>query len=390
MVQLEQQFRVGELVWAKFSNYPYWPGYIKKILDNNTFEVYYFGDDEKSIEQKDKLKKWREYFDEAIKGNIEDDNYLFSLGVAMMVQERDQRVRNHKQFINNVTPEQKKEIIDEMKEFLLFSKNGNAKNILLRRGKKKPAITTKDLLKDIKPMKEQIDKSFSELKKILDKYNNTIKEDNNKMIGRKTSLALSTANMSLRKYNKKYQEIIEPFKKNIFDNLNTEEPSKLITPLSEYLKKLKKQKLSRNCLNFYEIHNLFIDIFRKIFGLEINISVEEFYIYLRKNQNIPIGKRRIYNEKLFNDSKRMFYRNLLVKFISSIYFYIPNELIEILVGYIETYSWNYNNSKLNDDYINIIEKVVNEIMENNKERNQWNIIKKGRCNGEIITTYTLV
>ena len=86
----------------------------------------------------------------------------------------------------------------------------------------------------------------------------------------------------------------------------------------------------------------------------------------------------------------MFYRNLLVKFISSIYFYIPNELIEILVGYIETYSWNYNNSKLNDDYINIIEKVVNEIMENNKERNQWNIIKKGRCNGEITTVYTLI
>ena len=390
MVQLETQFRAGELVWAKFSNYPYWPGYIKKILDNNTFEVYYFGDDEKSIEQKDKLKKWREYFDEAIKGNIEDDNYLFSLGVAMMVQEKDQRVRNHKQFINNVTPEQKREIIDEMKEFLLFSKNGNAKNILLRRGKKKPTITTKDLLKDIKPMKDQIDKSFSELKKILDKYNNTMKEDTHKLLGRKTSLALSTANMSLRKYNKKYQEIIEPFKKNIFDNLDTEEPSKLITPLGEYLKKLKKQKLSRNCLNFYEIHNLFIDIFRNIFGLEINISVEEFYIYLRKNQNIPVGKKRIYNEKLFNDSKRMFYRTLLSKFISSIYFYIPNELIDILVGHIETYCWNSNNSKLNDDYINIIEKVVNQIIENNKERNEWNIIKKGRCNGEITTVYTLI
>ena len=348
MVQLEQQFRVGELVWAKFSNYPYWPGYIKKILDNNTFEVYYFGDDEKSVEPKDKLKKWREYFDEAIKGNIEDDNYLFSLGVAMMVQERDQRVRNHKQFISNVTPEQKKEIIDEMKEFLLFSKNGNAKNILLRRGKKKPSLTTKDLLKDIKPMKDQIDKSFSELKKLLEKYNNSIKVDTNKMLGRKTSLALTTANMSLRKYNKKYQEIIEPFKGSIFDKLDTEEPSKLIPPLGEY------------------------------------------YIYLRKNQNIPIGKKRIYNEKINNESKRVFYRNLLTKFISSIYFYIPNDFIEGLVGYIETYCWNSNNSKLNDDYINIIEEVVNEIMNNNKERNQWNIIKKGRCNGEIVTVYSLI
>ena len=222
MVQLEQQFRVGELVWAKFSNYPYWPAYIRKILDNNTFEVYYLGDDEKSVEPKDKLKKWREYFDEAIKGNIEDDNYLFSLGVAMMVQEKDQRVRNHKQFISNISEEQKKEIIEEMKEFLQFSKNGDAKNIFLKRGKKKQMITTKDLLKDIKPMKDQIDKSFNELKKLLDKYNNTIKEDNRKILGRKTSLALSTANMSFKKYNKKYQEIIEPFKKNIFEQMDTE------------------------------------------------------------------------------------------------------------------------------------------------------------------------
>ena len=327
MVQLEQQFRAGELVWAKFSNYPYWPGYIKKILDNNTFEVYYFGDDEKSIEPKDKLKKWREYFDEAIKGNIEDENYLFSLGVAMMVQERDQRVRNHKQFITNVTPEQRKEIIDEMKEFLLFSKNGNAKNILMRRGKKKPTLTTKDLFKEIKPLKDQIDKSANELKKILEKYKDTF-HDTKKLLGRKTSLALSSANTSLKKYKKKYQEIIEPFKSNVFDKFDTEEPSQLITPLGDYLKKLKRQKLSRNCLSYYEIYNLLIDVLINVFGY--------------------------------------------------------------VVGYIETCCWTYNSSKFNDEYINIVEKVINEIMNNNKERNKYNKIKKGKCNGETKTIYTLI
>ena len=386
MVQLEQQFRAGELVWAKFSNYPYWPGYIKKILDNNTFEVYYFGDDEKSIEPKDKLKKWREYFDEAIKGNIEDENYLFSLGVAMMVQERDQRVRNHKQFITNVTPEQRKEIIDEMKEFLLFSKNGNAKNILLKRGKKKPVISTKDLLKDIKPLKDQVEKCSNELKKIFEKYNEQFK-DSKKMLGRKTSLALSTANIALKKYNKKYQEIIEPFKTSIFDKLDTEEPGKLITPLGEYLKKLKKQKLSRNCLSFYEIYNLLMNIFINVFGYEPKLSLEEFYIYIRKNQNIQIGKKHIYNEKISSESKRYFYRNLIYKLITSIYYYLPNDFLDRLVGYIETCCWTSNNSKLNDDYINIVEKVINEIMNNNKERNQYNIIKKGNCNGEVKTVY---
>ena len=239
-------------------------------------------------------------------------------------------------------------------------------------------------------MKDQIDKSFIELKKILDKYSNTFKADKNKILGRKTSLALSSTNMSLRKYNKKYQEIIGPFKGSIFDKMNTDEPSNLIEPLGEYLKKLKKQKLSRNCLNYYEIHNLFLEIFRNTFGIEIENSVEEFYIYLRKNQHITVGKKRIYNDKNPSESKRLFYRNLLNKFISSIYYYIPNDFIEGLVGYIETFCWNSNNSKLNDDYINIIEKVVNEIMKNNKERNEWNIIKKGRCNGEITTVYTLI
>lgn len=389
MVQLEQQFRAGELVWAKFSNYPYWPGYIKKILDNNTFEVYYFGDDEKSIEPKDKLKKWREYFDEAIKGNIDDENYLFSLGVAMMVQERDQRVRNHKQFINNVTPEQRKEIIDEMKEFLLFSKNGNAKNILLRRGKKKPTLTTKDLFKEIKPLKDQVDKAANELKKILEKYKDTF-HDTKKLLGRKTSLALSTADTSLKKYKKKYQEIIEPFKSCVFDKYDTEEPSQLISPLGDYLKKLKKQKLSRNCLSYYEIYNLLMDILINVFGYEPKLSLEEFYIYIRKNQYISVGKKHLHNEKISIDSKRIFYRNLINKLISSIYFYIPSDFIDRLVGYIETCCWTYNGSKLNDEYINIVERVINEIMNNNKERNEYNIIKKGKCNGETKTIYTLI
>ena len=358
MVQLEQQFREGELVWAKFSNYPYWPGYIKKILDNNTFEVFYFGDDEKSIEPKDKLKKWREYFDEAIKGNIEDENYLFSLGVAMMVQEKDQRVRNHKQFINSVTPEQRKEIIEEMKEFLLFSKNGNARNILLRRGKKKPTMTTKDFLKDIKPFKEQLDKSCSELKKILEKYKNSFKGDE-KLLGRKTSMALSNANISLKKYKSKYQEIIEPFKNSIFDKYNTEDPSQLIAPLGDYLKKLKRQKLSRNCLSYYEIHKLLIDILLNIFGYQPKLSVEEFYIYIRKNQYISVGKKHLHNEKLPIESKRVYYRNLISKLISAIYYYIPSDFIDRLVGYIETCCYSYNGSKLNDEYINIVEKVIN-------------------------------
>lgn len=391
MVQLEQQFRVGELVWAKFSNYPYWPGYIKKILDNNTFEVYYFGDDEKSIETKDKLKKWRDFFDEAIKGDITDEKFLFSLGVAMMVQEKDPSVRNHKKFINEVTPEKKQEIIQDMKDFLIFSKTGDAKNTLLRRKKRKPSITTEELLKDIKPMKEKIDKSFIELKKILEKYNKSFKEDSNKLFCRNTSVALNSANETLKKYNKKYNEIIQPFKHGIFEKLDIGEPNKLITSLGNYLKNLKKQKLSRKCLKFFEIYNLFTEIFRNVFGVIFeNFTVEEFYACLCKNKIIPTNQKRLSNEKIAADNKRNEFRDLLSNFIKNIYFYIQDGFIKVFVGYIETYCWNINNKKMNDSYINLIEKVVDEIMNNNKERNQWNVIKKGKSNGEIETTYTLV
>ena len=143
-------------------------------------------------------------------------------------------------------------------------------------------------------------------------------------------------------------------------------------------------------MSYYEIYNLLMNIFINVFGYEPKLSVEEFYIYIRKNQNIHIGKKHIYNEKISSESKRVFYRNLINKLISSIYYYLPNDFLDRLVGYIETCCWTSNNLKLNDDYINTVEKVLNEIMDNNKERNQYNIIKKGNCNGEIKTVYTLV
>ena len=101
-------------------------------------------------------------------------------------------------------------------------------------------------------------------------------------------------------------------------------------------------------------------------------------------------KKHLHNEKLAIDSKRIFYRNLINKLISSIYFYLPSDFIDRFVGYIETSCWSLNSSKLNDEYINIVEKVINEIMNFNKERNQWNMVKKGKCNGETKTVYTLV
>ena len=105
---------------------------------------------------------------------------------------------------------------------------------------------------------------------------------------------------------------------------------------------------------------------------------------------ISVGKKHLHNEKISIDSKRVFYRNLINKLISSIYFYIPSDFIDRLVGYIETCCWTYNSSKFNDEYINIVEKVINEIMNNNKERNKYNKIKKGKCNGETKSIYTLI
>lgn len=54
----EISFEKGEVVLAKLSGFPWWPGYIKDIKKNGKYEVYYLSDFTKSYLPKSRIRKW--------------------------------------------------------------------------------------------------------------------------------------------------------------------------------------------------------------------------------------------------------------------------------------------------------------------------------------------
>lgn len=45
---MTKKYSLGTLVWAKVDGYPWWPGIIKSI-EENTYEVLFFGDFSRSF-----------------------------------------------------------------------------------------------------------------------------------------------------------------------------------------------------------------------------------------------------------------------------------------------------------------------------------------------------
>lgn len=54
----ELQFEIGEVVFAKLTGFPWWPGYIKDIKKNGKFEVYYLSDFTKSYLPMTRIRKY--------------------------------------------------------------------------------------------------------------------------------------------------------------------------------------------------------------------------------------------------------------------------------------------------------------------------------------------
>jgi hypothetical protein len=40
----EEVFKINDVVWAKLTGFPWWPGVILSILEDFRYEVLYFGD----------------------------------------------------------------------------------------------------------------------------------------------------------------------------------------------------------------------------------------------------------------------------------------------------------------------------------------------------------
>ena len=66
---MKKKFLLKEIVWAKLSGYPWWPGYIKSIKGEK-FEVYFFGDFSRAYFKKKNLRKFNEIIFKNLKNII--------------------------------------------------------------------------------------------------------------------------------------------------------------------------------------------------------------------------------------------------------------------------------------------------------------------------------
>ena len=106
------KFKQNELVWAKFDDYPWWPGVIKREVPPSQFEILFCGDDAKALIPKKYIAKWENNFDQ-LTSKIEDKDLLFSVGIALKLQEGIFDFKDHVEFITNSNKEEiVKEIVD--------------------------------------------------------------------------------------------------------------------------------------------------------------------------------------------------------------------------------------------------------------------------------------
>ncbi len=56
---MEEDFELDEVVWAKISGYPWWPGYVQSKTDNDQYEVVFFGDFSRAFLTKTKIRKYQ-------------------------------------------------------------------------------------------------------------------------------------------------------------------------------------------------------------------------------------------------------------------------------------------------------------------------------------------
>ena len=76
---MNNEFDVDEIVWAKVSGYPWWPGYVNSKTSDNVYEIVFLSDLSKGILKPSRIRSFTEF-----KGNknIKQKDLLKSFEIA--------------------------------------------------------------------------------------------------------------------------------------------------------------------------------------------------------------------------------------------------------------------------------------------------------------------
>lgn len=407
------KFKQNELVWAKFDDYPWWPGVIKREVPPSQFEILFCGDDAKALIPKKYIAKWEKNFDQ-LTSKIEDKDLLFSVGIALKLQEGIFDFKDHVEFITNSN---KEEIVKEMIEFLNFNQS-EIDNIKHQKSndtflKRKRTINKKEnLLIHPEPNQNKaglIDSIYQSIAgdiTQLTKSLNIINEYKGKITSKlakcqKDRTVISKNNLesidglidiTSQHVDKSFSNLISPYIPLLDFQINQNNPF-LFYGNIKTIKSLYNKELYEESLNKYKnIYDLTCAILEKLeFGksnsflpeeeknVEMiqagrknsendlmnevpNISLQKFFDSVNDNQHLIYKGYKFRANEITNKHTKHFYRKrikdaLIDVFVDSFY-YIEHSFLNNIAGGLEVLCSKID-KKIELDYVSNIEIIMN-------------------------------
>lgn len=401
------KFKLNELVWAKYDLYPWWPAVIKKEVDEQSYEILFCGDDAKAVIPKKQIAKWEKNFD-VFTSKIQDKDLLFSIGIALKLQEGIFDFKDHVEFIRKSN---KEEIVNEMVEFLNFnqsqidnlrkpknnntflkrkraldSDNNNLQSITSNKQPKRSASLFDNVIRSLSSHVEELTKSFSIINELKGRISSKLSKCNKEttVIHPDNISSLSNLLTLTSNNNKNYNELISPYLKCFQFKTKRNDPSSLYTNILNIKTYYNKESYESEIHKYEPIHSLYCNILLGIKYKEVQIkddkinknlpSLEVFIDSMKNNKHI------IYQGFMFNRIEltnkytkfqlRKKVREGLKETMQSIFNYIDISFIDVMTGGLDTLCFKMD-KQITNEYlynINAIMNVINAYIFKNKNK----------------------
>lgn len=393
------KFKLNELVWAKYDLYPWWPAVIKKEVDDHSYEILFCGDDAKAIIPKKQLAKWEKNFD-IFTSKIQDKDLLFSIGIALKLQEGIFDFKDHVDFIRKSN---KDEIVTEMVEFLNFNqsqidnlskpKNNNtflkrkraldSDNLLSSNKQPKRSVSLFDnVLRSLSTHVDELKKSFAIITELKGRISSKLSKCSKDTVVIHPDNISSLSNLlTLTSSNdKNYNELISPYLKCFQFKTKRNDPSSLYSNILNIKNCYNKESYDNEIRKYEKIYKLYCDIlsnlkYKEVQGRDVNNNLPSLEIFIDCMKN---NKHVMYQGFMFNKidltnkytkfQLRKKVRDGLKEILFSMFDYIEITFIDVLVGGLDTLCFKMD-KQVTSDYlynINAVMNVLNAFILKNK------------------------
>ena len=404
----KSKFSLFEVVWAKFNDCPYWPGWIGNIKNNNIYEIFYFGEDTKSELDQKSILKWSN-FDKLTENiteiNEENKNLLFAISIALAAGEEEMNILEHKEYVKNCSEYEKEKRIKDCFEFLNYNK-GSQKNVQNKQIDENKEIIEKNDKKKEKKNKNEFIEHKRERNEIDQNKLDEICTKKGKDINKYCQEIYSACEKIKKKINSKskinYEEIICSLNNSIeySSDLVNNDYSTILSSFEDCLKegfnldleKINKEKVTENTLELvkkYEdiekkndyllpFYHIFINFINNVYKHCTNLTFIDFTFVIKKGGRIYINNIQCTNEEIIHKKTK---RNAIIENLNKIleifYQKIPSEYLCSIAKLYENFIYQISYGDIDNKYKKYCNLLCNEIKkfanENSNNSNLENV-----------------